>query len=192
MANVRHILLAVAMAVLLVDVFGAAVIVKVNRTVHTKTSWPLLLRSESSTARLEDIEPCIGSTPCGWAIYNRTNKYYVDYFMKNKLAPFTIRSSVVVKERKKCLRDDEDISIAAYVYRCKIEDPDAENKRKNRFCNERGCRLINNTVCTISKMPIKSILARNIFDSRGNPTVEVDLVTDLGLFRAAVPSGAST
>lgn len=41
-------------------------------------------------------------------------------------------------------------------------------------------------------MPIKSILARSIFDSRGNPTVEVDLVTDLGLFRAAVPSGAST
>lgn len=31
-----------------------------------------------------------------------------------------------------------------------------------------------------------------IFDSRGNPTVEVDLVTEKGLFRAAVPSGAST
>lgn len=41
-------------------------------------------------------------------------------------------------------------------------------------------------------MTIKSIKARQIFDSRGNPTVEVDLVTDLGLFRAAVPSGAST
>jgi len=41
-------------------------------------------------------------------------------------------------------------------------------------------------------MPIKSIHARQIFDSRGNPTVEVDLVTELGLFRAAVPSGAST
>ena len=41
-------------------------------------------------------------------------------------------------------------------------------------------------------MPIKSIYARRIFDSRGNPTVEVDLCTDLGLFRAAVPSGAST
>ncbi|XP_030747014.1 enolase-like [Sitophilus oryzae] len=39
---------------------------------------------------------------------------------------------------------------------------------------------------------IKSIFARSIFDSRGNPTVEVDLITDLGLFRAAVPSGAST
>lgn len=41
-------------------------------------------------------------------------------------------------------------------------------------------------------MPFKSIKARQIFDSRGNPTVEVDLITDLGLFRAAVPSGAST
>lgn len=39
---------------------------------------------------------------------------------------------------------------------------------------------------------ITSLKARQIFDSRGNPTVEVDLVTDKGLFRAAVPSGAST
>jgi len=41
-------------------------------------------------------------------------------------------------------------------------------------------------------MPIQKIHARQIFDSRGNPTVEVDLVTANGLFRAAVPSGAST
>jgi len=41
-------------------------------------------------------------------------------------------------------------------------------------------------------MVIKSIHARQIYDSRGNPTVEVDVITDLGLFRAAVPSGAST
>merc|ERR1719171_1800887 len=39
---------------------------------------------------------------------------------------------------------------------------------------------------------IVSIHAREIFDSRGNPTVEVDLLTDVHLFRAAVPSGAST
>ena len=39
---------------------------------------------------------------------------------------------------------------------------------------------------------IKSIKAREILDSRGNPTVEVDLKTKQGLFRAAVPSGAST
>jgi len=39
---------------------------------------------------------------------------------------------------------------------------------------------------------IKAIKARQIFDSRGNPTIEVDLTTKLGTFRAAVPSGAST
>jgi len=41
-------------------------------------------------------------------------------------------------------------------------------------------------------MPIQKIFARQIFDSRGNPTVEVDVHTELGLFRGAVPSGAST
>tara|TARA_B100000941_G_scaffold170175_1_gene121257 strand:+ start:60 stop:1346 length:1287 start_codon:yes stop_codon:yes gene_type:complete len=40
---------------------------------------------------------------------------------------------------------------------------------------------------------IKKIQARQIFDSRGNPTVEVDVITDdNNLGRAAVPSGAST
>jgi enolase len=39
---------------------------------------------------------------------------------------------------------------------------------------------------------IKHIKARQIFDSRGNPTIEADVITDLGVFRAAVPSGAST
>lgn len=40
---------------------------------------------------------------------------------------------------------------------------------------------------------IAEIFARQILDSRGNPTVEVDVITDSGaLGRAAVPSGAST
>jgi len=39
---------------------------------------------------------------------------------------------------------------------------------------------------------ITSLKAREILDSRGNPTVEVDLCTERGMFRAAVPSGAST
>lgn len=42
-------------------------------------------------------------------------------------------------------------------------------------------------------MKIKSIHAREILDSRGNPTIEADLLTDGGILgRAAVPSGAST
>ena len=40
---------------------------------------------------------------------------------------------------------------------------------------------------------IKDIIAREILDSRGNPTVEVDVILDNGILgRAAVPSGAST
>lgn len=39
---------------------------------------------------------------------------------------------------------------------------------------------------------ILKIASRYIYDSRGNPTVEVDLWTSKGLFRAGVPSGAST
>jgi len=33
--------------------------------------------------------------------------------------------------------------------------------------------------------------ARQIFDSRGKPTLEVDVVTEDGIFRAGVPSGKS-
>ena len=40
---------------------------------------------------------------------------------------------------------------------------------------------------------IEIIQARQILDSRGNPTVEVDVITENGILgRAAVPSGAST
>jgi len=39
---------------------------------------------------------------------------------------------------------------------------------------------------------IQSVYAREILDSRGNPTVEVEITTAHGTFRADVPSGAST
>lgn len=41
-------------------------------------------------------------------------------------------------------------------------------------------------------MAIQRVHARQVYDSRGNPTVEVDVVTETGLHRAIVPSGAST
>jgi len=56
-----------------------------------------------------------------------------------------------------------------------------------------------NVACSLSqdRRPnhgvIANLLAREILDSRGNPTVEVDVVLDTGAEgRAAVPSGAST
>lgn len=39
---------------------------------------------------------------------------------------------------------------------------------------------------------VSKIFAREILDSRGNPTVEVEVTTSKGTYRAAVPSGAST
>ncbi len=39
---------------------------------------------------------------------------------------------------------------------------------------------------------ILKIKARQVFDSRGNPTVETEVITNKGIFRAMVPSGAST
>ena len=42
-------------------------------------------------------------------------------------------------------------------------------------------------------MKIKDVHAREILDSRGNPTVEVDVILESGIIaRASVPSGAST
>src|ERR1700687_525152 len=45
----------------------------------------------------------------------------------------------------------------------------------------------------VRSVKIKAVVGREILDSRGNPTVEVDVVLATGaLGRAAVPSGAST
>ena len=45
----------------------------------------------------------------------------------------------------------------------------------------------------MAKTSIQRVHAREILDSRGNPTVEVDVRLEGGAFgRAAVPSGAST
>ncbi|MBP3589594.1 MAG: phosphopyruvate hydratase, partial [Muribaculaceae bacterium] len=42
-------------------------------------------------------------------------------------------------------------------------------------------------------MKIEKIIGREVLDSRGNPTVEVDVILESGAFgRASVPSGAST
>merc|ERR1712004_621598 len=59
-------------------------------------------------------------------------------------------------------------------------------------CTWGHLKIARSLVHTLVRMPIKRIFARQIYDSRGNPTLEVDLTTEKGIFRAAVPSGAST
>ena len=51
---------------------------------------------------------------------------------------------------------------------------------------------VSTPIAARSASTITKITAREIIDSRGNPTVEADLYTKDGMFRAAVPSGAST
>jgi len=45
---------------------------------------------------------------------------------------------------------------------------------------------------SLAMSSVQVVLAREILDSRGNPTVEVEVTTEDGMFRASVPSGAST
>ncbi|MBQ3671801.1 MAG: phosphopyruvate hydratase, partial [Treponema sp.] len=45
----------------------------------------------------------------------------------------------------------------------------------------------------LNSVKISNVIGREIIDSRGNPTVEVDVILENGVLgRAAVPSGAST
>lgn len=47
-------------------------------------------------------------------------------------------------------------------------------------------------VRSLTPATILKVVGRQVIDSRGNPTVEADVHTHKGVFRAAVPSGAST
>jgi enolase len=61
------------------------------------------------------------------------------------------------------------------------------------FCRNIGRNVISSSQTTSRCISaITGTTAREIIDSRGNPTVEVDISTTDGMFRASVPSGAST
>eukprot|EP01031_Cornospumella_fuschlensis_P051011 gene51011-62389_t len=59
--------------------------------------------------------------------------------------------------------------------------------RSARQASQSASKPLQRNMATIQK-----IHAREIIDSRGNPTVEVDLHTEKAMYRASVPSGAST
>lgn len=53
-------------------------------------------------------------------------------------------------------------------------------------------RRITNVAPKRNIVTVTGLKGREVIDSRGNPTVEVDVHTTLGMYRASVPSGAST
>ncbi|VVC28243.1 Hypothetical protein CINCED_3A020351 [Cinara cedri] len=55
------------------------------------------------------LKMCSPNSPCGWAIYVPFSRR-IDYFMKN---------TCECKNTQSCLKSDDDLSINAYVYRCK-------------------------------------------------------------------------
>jgi len=55
-----------------------------------------------------------------------------------------------------------------------------------------SARRASRALVTRQASSITAVHGRQIIDSRGNPTVEVDITTGDGLFRASCPSGAST
>jgi enolase len=57
---------------------------------------------------------------------------------------------------------------------------------------EDACSYLSKRFASLSTQTITAVHARQIFDSRGNPTVEVEVTTGVDTYRAAVPSGAST
>lgn len=67
------------------------------------------------------------------------------------------------------------------------------NPKVEAFAPHRASSATRSTkTISLAASTIKGVFAREILDSRGNPTVEVEVETDDGLFRASVPSGAST
>ncbi|XP_034247332.1 uncharacterized protein LOC117649057 isoform X2 [Thrips palmi] len=66
----------------------------------------------AATGEMDDQKVCHSTTPCGWAVYVPFTRR-VDYFMKN--------TCECPKDRE-CLRTDDDLSVSAYVYRCRTAE----------------------------------------------------------------------
>lgn len=65
-------------------------------------------------------------------------------------------------------------------------------RHQQKLVNRVFTMTASRTLSTAGGSTITAIRGREIIDSRGNPTVEVDVTTGLGTFTASVPSGAST
>lgn len=65
----------------------------------------------------EQEEKCSDNTACGWAVYKPFTRSIENY----------MRNTCSCPEPTKCVRTDDDLSISAFVYRCRKTD--AENTR---------------------------------------------------------------
>ncbi|XP_066997589.2 uncharacterized protein [Anabrus simplex] len=93
----------------------------VTAPVHAAAMHTRRAVAETSPAGdMNMVKICHSSTPCGWAVYIPFTRR-VDYFMKN---------TCDCPKGKDCMRTDDDLSVSAYVYRCR-NPPLANDERES-------------------------------------------------------------
>ncbi|CAG0896214.1 unnamed protein product [Darwinula stevensoni] len=104
--------------------------------------------------------------------------HYVRVMYRNETGEYNLRipgcSHLCRLEEFTRLTESVRISPQQWSFECQNQDSSFSNLSDN-----------------VKKMPIQRVKARQIFGSKGNPMLEVDVVTEKGLFRAAVPSDTS-
>lgn len=93
---------------LTLEVDGAAIVVK-RRAISAE---------DTSTSSEKEPKECHNNTPCGWAVYKPSSRR-MDYYIRNVCR---------CPAEKECLKSEDDLSVNAYVYRCKVRDSPPINK----------------------------------------------------------------
>nr|CAD7411635.1 unnamed protein product [Timema cristinae] len=83
----------------------------VSPVIDVTISFVCFQRAVAETAEMSLGNTCFNSTPCGWLVYVPFTRR-ADYFMKN---------TCECPKGMSCLRTDDDLSVSAYVYRCRTE-----------------------------------------------------------------------
>ncbi|KAI5711161.1 uncharacterized protein LOC103516794 isoform X2 [Diaphorina citri] len=94
-------------------------------TVQSATIVKRRAISAENTSQQTDTKYCHSITPCGWAVYTPVSRR-VTYYMKNVCECPT---------GKECLKSDDDLSVSAYVYRCK-DIPSNRNPSNSNYDND--------------------------------------------------------
>ncbi|KAJ1527657.1 hypothetical protein ONE63_007619 [Megalurothrips usitatus] len=85
---------------------------RLARSVSPSDTNAAAAAASTAAGEMGEQKVCHSTTPCGWAVYVPFTRR-VDYFMKN--------TCECPKDRE-CLRTDDDLSVSAYVYRCRAAD----------------------------------------------------------------------
>ncbi|KAG8193916.1 hypothetical protein JTE90_011471 [Oedothorax gibbosus] len=81
----------------------------------------ITIHARTISKRSSDSSICSGSTPCGWEIYRP----------ESRVSDFFVNSPCQCADGMRCVRYRDDISIAAYIYRCRPNDEEGAQVKEN-------------------------------------------------------------